>query len=141
MCRYKIRKPRKWKDAKEFEKIVNEYFESCYQMRTDENGNQYEVNITPLTVRGLAHYLGVHHDTLCEWQINRDDIADTIKEAKDICHQFMEDELLNKNRPTIGVLFSLKNNWGWVDKQEVETKNTNINTTLDINFVGDEDNN
>ena len=138
MCQYKLRKARKWKDAKEFERVVNQYFESCYQTRTDLAGNQYEVNIIPLTVRGLAHYLGVHHDTLCDWERTRPDISSTIKEAKDICHQFLEDALLDKNRPTIGVLFALKNNWGWTDKQEIESKNTNINSKLNIEFVGND---
>lgn len=120
----KIGRPRKIKNAKQLEKLINEFLES----RFDEDGK----NIQPLTMRGFCNYIGIVYDTLLEWEEKREDLTEPIKKLKEIVHEWCESQLYTNAR-TVGVIFALKNNWGWKDKTEVETKNTN--TTLNVEFT------
>lgn len=80
------------------------------------------------TVTGLAMAMGSGRKLLIEYedrglgenatQFERD-FRNTIKAAKETIQVFNE-ELLSGGAPAAGVIFSLKNNWGWVDKSEVE---------------------
>ena len=72
----------------------------------------------PYTVTGLAVALDTTRDTLIDYQ-KKDEFSDTIKRAKEMCHQYAEDSLFIGKNP-IGAIFNLKNNYGWQDKQEVD---------------------
>ena len=118
----KLGRPRKVKDAKELEKHINDYISSCYQIKTNEDGEEYMFNIKPVIMRSFCVFIGISYETLTEWEHNREDLAEPIKKLKEFCHAYMEEQLMNTKRPTVGVIFALKNNWGWKDKTEQEIK-------------------
>lgn len=136
-------KPLKFESVEEVENLILEYFESCMErwedydtyepVRTKSGGHkikdgayQYKpvkkkrlVKAKVPTVSGLAVALDTTRQTLLDYQ-ERDEYADTIKRAKQTIQAMVEALLTNGGAHPSGVIFSLKNNWGWVDKQELD---------------------
>jgi len=150
-------RPLKFKSVEDLEKKINEYFESCFEWQwfdelmrdkkgnimylTDKEGNpttikltkpiKKKVQIKPISITGLAVFLDTSRETLMDYQ-GKKKFSDTIKKAKEFCHNFVEDGLLSGMiNPTAGI-FNLKNNYGWVDKTEVDN-----NIKGDVTFVND----
>lgn len=127
----KIGRPKKFKTPQDLEKLINKFFESCYEKIIDENLKVTYKNIKPLTMRGLCVYLGIAYESLMRYSKNYgEEYSEPIKNAKQICQTFLEEELYNPKRPTAGVIFGLKNCYSndWKDKIETENKNINIDS-------------
>ena len=75
------------------------------------------------SITGLANYLDIHRDTLHEYSTQAS-YSDTIKRAKQKMEKYLEDHLYGNN--VTGIIFNLKNNYGWKDRQEIDA---NINVT------------
>ena len=75
------------------------------------------------SITGLANYLDIHRDTLHEYS-KQASYSDTIKRAKQKMEKYLEDHLYGNN--VTGIIFNLKNNYGWKDRQEIDA---NINVT------------
>ena len=102
----------KYKNEKTLKEGIDKYFAEC-----DEKEKPY-------TMSGLALSLGIDRATLVRYG-DRDSFANLIKEAKQkIEAQLEENALLGKGNSTF-TIFNLKNNYGWVDKQEQEVVTTN----------------
>ena len=99
-------RPMKFKTPKEIEDKANEYFKKC------------DIDEKPYTITGLAIALDTDRQTLINYE-NRDEFFDTIKKVKQKVENYAEERLFTGNN-TAGVIFNLKNNYGWVDKQEVD---------------------
>lgn len=125
-------RPAKYEDPKEMQKVIQEYFDEC-----SKEGKRP-------TVTGLAYIIGTDRKTLlryenneeCGWLTQYDDsvrvgFRDTIKDAKRFIESQYEDGLINDGKTPIGLIFTLKNNYGWVDKQEVVNTNNNIEVKLE----------
>jgi predicted transcriptional regulator len=97
---------------------INKYFAEC-----DEKGKPY-------TVSGLAYALGTTRRTLLDYE-EKDEYTHTIKSAKAKIERFNEEMLYSKDVSTTGVIFNLKNNYGWKDKQEIEAE---VNSDMTINI-------
>ena len=69
------------------------------------------------TITGLCVFLGITRETLMNYE-KREDFFGTIKIAKLIIENYAENELF-KDKGHVGVIFNLKNNFGWKDKQEI----------------------
>lgn len=110
-------RPMKFKTPSEIETKANEYFTMC------------DANDKPYTITGLAMALDTDRQTLINYE-NRDEFFDTIKKMKQKVENYAEERLFNGGN-TAGVIFNLKNNYGWVDKQEVEA-NVTANIEVDI---------
>lgn len=110
-------RPRKYNNIEEMEQTINKYFKYC-----DENKKPY-------TVSGLANALDLTRQSLLNYEEN-DEFFDTIKRAKSKIEQFAE-ECLFVGSNTAGVIFNLKNNYNWKDKQEIEA---NIESDVTINI-------
>lgn len=148
-------RPLKFKDIGELEKLIQAYFDDCdphmeevtewVEARTrkgdlmkDANGLNYLVEIThrvmtkqkPYTITGLALALDTSRETLLDYE-DREEFSDTIKKAKERCHNYVENTLLTGN-PT-GAIFNLKNNYGWNDKTETDitSKGESIKSVTD----------
>ena len=106
----------KFKSVKQLQDAIDAYFNEC-----EEKGK-------PLTVSGLAVALGTNRQTLLNYE-EKPAYIDTIKKAKAKIEAFNEELLYSKDVPTIGVIFNLKNNYNWKDKQEIEA---DINNEIDI---------
>ena len=97
-----------YKTPEELESKINEYFA------------EQEAKKEPLTMSGLAYFLGVDRDSLINYS-HREAFFGTVKRARDRVIAETESRLLKAGTPTVGCIFWLKNNAGWVDKQEIET--------------------
>lgn len=86
--------------------MIDDYFLGC-----DETGEPY-------TITGLALALDTSRETLLDYEV-KDQFSDTIKKAKLKCQNYTERFLYNGKNAT-GAIFSLKNNYGWRDKQETD---------------------
>lgn len=132
----KAGQPIKWKSPKELQDKIKEFYKWC------------EENDKRVTVSRLAWYLGTNRRTLLNyenadefgWLKNLDDktrkeYVHTIKKAKAFIESEYEELLYQKGSNT-GAIFTLKNNYGWVDKQEIvntDKKSTEDMTEEEIN--------
>lgn len=95
---------------------IDAYFADCDE-HTDSDGNPTK----PYTVAGLALWLNVDRLTLINYE-KRDEFFNTIKNAKLKIEQQLEEKL--HGSAVTGLIFNLKNNFGWKDKIE---KDVNLN--------------
>ncbi len=68
---------------------------------------------------GLALFLDIHKDTLNEYAKDPK-FSVSIKKARQKIEKYLETELYRGQGQVTGIIFNLKNNFGWVDKQETE---------------------
>lgn len=79
----------------------------------------HDVNVDLPTFEGLAIHLGVHRDTLYDWETKYAEFSDILERLK----QFQAKSLINKGlsgkyNPTIAKLILSKH--GYADKQEID---------------------
>ena len=98
--------PRKIKSVEELEEKIELYFTQC---KEEER---------PYTMSGLAYALDMDRRTLLNYS-SRSEFILTIKKARDRIQQYAEERLFGNN--VTGVIFNLKNNFGWEDKKQVES--------------------
>ena len=110
---------RKFKSVRQLQNAIDKYFKEC-----DEKEKPY-------TVSGLAYALDTNRQTLLNYEEKFPEFVDTIKNAKAKIEAFNEEQLYNRNVPTVGVIFNLKNNYDWKDKQEIEGINSEIDITIE----------
>jgi hypothetical protein len=95
----------------------------------EEYDRRFMTDQIPYTITGLALELDTSRETLLDYESGKYDnpefgeeltanFSDTIKKAKLKIHSYAE-RRLDGNNPT-GTIFSLKNNFNWVDKTEVD---------------------
>ena len=153
---YSPGRPMKFQDIDKLRAMILEYFEDAaphweeqteYIDRRDpksgkiviEDGKVVQDKVVrkvktkqkPLTVTGLAVALGTSRDVLLDYETTYSEkypeFSNTIKEAKEQIKAYAEESLFGTN--TAGVIFSLKNNWGFKDKYETE------NTNREVKFI------
>ena len=117
-------RPLKYNSVEEMQKDIDNYFAKC-----DEEKRPY-------TVSGLAYALGTTRRTLLDYQ-EKEEFSHTIKKAKTKIELFNEEMLYSKDVSTTGVIFNLKNNYGWKDKQEIEA-DVKSDVTINIELTDDE---
>jgi hypothetical protein len=125
-----VGRPLKFKAVEELDQAITSYFDRCdphvEQRLVDGGVNQNGETIwlkrgvlteqQPYTVAGLARALGIDRDTLINYK-KRDEFFGSVQAAYERCHEFAEQQLYGKSAS--GASFSLKNNWGWKDRQEL----------------------
>jgi predicted transcriptional regulator len=113
-------RPLKYTSVEDMQRDIDKYFAEC-----DEKQKPY-------TVSGLAYALGTTRRTLLDYQ-EKDEYSHTIKVAKAKIERFNEEMLYSKDVSTTGVIFNLKNNYNWKDKQEIEADVKNdVNITIEL---------
>ena len=80
----------------------------------DRHGEIVTYQVKPYTIVGLAQHLGTTRQTLLDYQ-ERDGFFDTIKNAKVKCEAYTVEQLFQP-KIAAGVIFNLKNNYGYTDK-------------------------
>ena len=108
---------RKFKSPKELERLVDEYFDSCFKEVPQKDGSIKRVPTRPQTITGLAVALGVCRRTLDNYKTYGEEFAEVIQKALNRCENFAEEKLFTQKN-VAGIIFSLKNNYGWKDKNE-----------------------
>lgn len=148
-----VGRPMKFATVQGLKQKIDEYFGDCdphigqkqvWMKKVDGKGYWATEEIIteqrPYTITGLALALDTNRHTLLNYQEREhypadldDDIAtefiNTIAQAKLRCHQYAEDHLFT-GRNAAGAMFSLKNNYDWVDESQVKHSGT-ISEDLD----------
>jgi hypothetical protein len=131
-----VGRPPKFANDGELQDKVNAYFESCFEELWEEDVNDEGATIwkpkydrhgeivkyqkEPFTITGLALYLDTTRETISDYEY-KPEFSDTIKRAKGRIENFTERQLFDKAaRNMTGIIFNLKNNYGWTDKTEVD---------------------
>ena len=100
-------RPAKYKTAAEMQKAIDAYFDSCVEDQKHP------------TITGLAMGIGfVNRQSLLDYANKGEEFSDTVKKAKAKVEDHLEQSLYGGQ--VAGVIFNLKNNFGWKDKQEHE---------------------
>lgn len=103
-------RPRLFTEHKAFSDDVDAYFAMC------------GVDSKRPTLSGLSYHLGFEdRETFSYYAKYGDDYSRTVKRAKLLIADWLEQRLTNKDTFTPGIIFDLKNNHGWKDKTEVES--------------------
>lgn len=129
-------RPLKFETVEELSERISEYFYSCdtnMKVMFTKEGDPIEVpDPKPYTISGLAYFLGTNRQTLLNYE-EREEFVDTIRAAKARIEAFVEESLWV---PKIaqGVVFNLKNNFGWKEQQDI-----NMSGELEINVSLDDD--
>lgn len=108
-----VGRPLIFKSEAELNDKIRQYFERC------------EIKDKPFTMSGLALWLDIDRTTLCNYG-KKDEYFNAIKRARAIVQASMEEKYLNGEVNVTAAIFSFKNNFGWVDKQEIKQEVTNI---------------
>lgn len=136
-----VGRPLKFKSVEELQEKIQAYFDYCDE-RVDvvptKDGKLIEVpNPRPYTVSGLAYFLGTTRRTLIDYEQREDEFSHTIRAAKGKIEAFVEESLWTPKIAS-GVMFNLKNNFGWVEKTELE-QNTKMDAKMVVKMEGDLD--
>lgn len=120
-----VGKPLRFKTVKALKEAIQDYFDYCdnrvVNVYVKDAGENIPVsNPAPYTMSGLAYTLGISRQTLLDYS-NRDEYLDTIKMARMRIEQDVETRLM-EGKAVAGAIFNLKNNFGWVDKSEIDNK-------------------
>jgi len=144
-------RPRKFKSVEELQEKIDAYFAECdphwvleeyYEWDTDrkiqEKKEKWELSKQiPYTITGLALALDTTRDVLLDYENSEDlkQFSYTIKMAKAKVHSFVERRLFDQ--ASTGAIFNLKNNFGWVDKNESVVRN--VNTEIPLEELNDDE--
>lgn len=138
-------RPPKFESPEQLQKLVDAYFAWCEphpEVFTEwlrpkktkiDKGKQIEIDDydAPMythdierlthkvsyTISGLALFLDTTRETLNQYE-NKPEFTDTIKSAKTKIEHELELSLYGNN--VTGIIFNLKNNYGWKDKTEID---------------------
>jgi hypothetical protein len=116
-------RPLLFKTPQAMQQAIDEYFAYCdnrtREVFVEKLGETIVIsNPAPYTMVGLARALGMDRRTLLDYA-KRDKFLLTIKDARLKVEEFNENQL-HEGRNAAGVIFNLKNNFGWVDESKVE---------------------
>ncbi len=124
-----VGRPKKYNTAEEMQEKIDSYFLSCFKPALDKKGkvmcnpltgNPILIQFKPFTMSGLADALDMSRQSLLNYKKN-DEFFDTIERARRKVEIYTEEKLFEKETCN-GSKFSLSNNFGWADKQEIEHK-------------------
>lgn len=114
-------RPPKFKNKEEMQEKIDKYFEECRKDRR------------PITFTGLAYAIGLSRQGLLNY--SKDErFFDTIKKAREYVEMTMEERLVGTSGIATGIIFNLKNNYGWRDKKDIDA---NVNTDIKVTLTDD----
>ncbi|EAK2850152.1 hypothetical protein DLK73_02105 [Campylobacter jejuni] len=103
------------------EELVSK-IESYFNERVVLKETKESIIFAPKTKVGLAVYLGITIQTLGEWEKDKD-FREIVSQAKQKCEMdILNHSLIGTYTPSVS-MFLLKNQHGYVDKQEVVSDN------------------
>lgn len=102
----------KYKTQEDLQKGIDKYFNDC------------DANERPYTISGLALALDVDRKTLINYG-ERDLFSTQIKKAKARVENMLEENLYRLGNNS-GIIFNLKNNYGWKDNIEVSGEQSQL---------------
>ena len=117
----------KYKSKEQLETAIDKYFKDCDKHKK------------PYTMSGLILSLDIDKETFYSYS-NKELFSTTIKKARLKVEAQLE-ECLYRPGNNSGIIFNLKNNYGWKDQQEIKTTNEieNLDTLADMLGFGKND--
>lgn len=112
----KAGRPKKYTEVELMQQKIDRYFKKC--------DNEHE----PYTITGLALALDLDRKSINNYAKDSE-FFPTIKKAKLRVENYLEKRLITSSSAT-GIIFNLKNNYDWTDKQQVEHSG-NINNPFE----------
>lgn len=113
----------KFKTAKELQDKIDEYFKKCDKRTVERFSNKIGLVLVnspePYTIAGLCLAVGLTRQSIINYG-KKEQFYDIIKEAKLRIEYDIERRLNDKDEFTPGLIFNLKNNYNYKDKQEVD---------------------
>ena len=101
-------RPRKWKTPEEMQAAVDKYFV------------EIEKTKEPPTIMGLVEACDFEdRKSLIDYAGYSKEFLHTVQKAKQKVEKYLETRLLTGHQ-VAGLIFNLKNNFSWVDKQEID---------------------
>jgi len=111
-----VGRPLAFRTVQELEEAIELYFMTdAYINVGAEEGGKEQARMYAPTMSGLALSLGVDRRTITNYA-NKDEFFPAIKKARSRVEVALEQRLYGQT--VTGVIFNLKNNFGWCDKQE-----------------------
>jgi hypothetical protein len=121
-------RPPKYETPEQMQRLIDLYFLACRVHQTEKAELLEELPIEDLeivndieciypTISGLAYTLDMTTEGLRNYG-TKDDFSATVKRAKQRVEMSLEQRLAGN--AVTGSIFSLKNNFGWKDKTEVD---------------------
>ena len=104
-------RPKLYTDVKTQSDIIDDYFENEAFMGEGDN------KVFAPTMSGLAYKLDMDRKSLLNYS-KEEKFLPTIKRARERVHQALEQRLYGNN--VTGIIFNLKNNFGWKDVKAQE---------------------
>lgn len=124
-------RPPHFDNAEEMQTAIDDYFDNVMsKYKLGENG----VEIGRPAVSELAYHLGMSTRSFVDYA-HKDEFSPTIKRARQRIEMELEKALFNGQ--VTGIIFNLKNNFGWKDKQEIESTNTHKHEITDFAGMSD----
>lgn len=112
-------RPMKYKTKEELQKVIDKYFMECDRDKK------------PYTVTGLALALDLDRKALITYG-EKEEFSNTIKKAKAKVERWLEENLVSGQGNATGIIFNLKNNYGYKDRQELDANvKQDIKVTLE----------
>lgn len=127
-------RPLKFKTVEELQRKIDEYFDFCDNRaikKVDKDGNEYMITSpAPYTMSGLARALDVDRMTIVNYG-HRDKFLIAVRAARARVEEDVESRMLETKNER-GAQFSLTNNFGWSNKQEIDhtTKGEKLPTPI-----------
>jgi hypothetical protein len=118
-------RPPIWETPDQLQAGIDLYFEVEAKVLVGYEDGEPIYALQP-TMSGLALSLGVDRKTITNYA-NKDEFFPAIKKARNMVENALERHLYGKN--VTGAIFNLKNNFGWVDKREVDNKSSDGSMT------------
>ena len=102
----KVGRPKAYTEVEKMQEKIDKYFNEC------------DIKKEPYTITGLALALDLDRKSINNYAKDSE-FFPTIKKAKLKVENYLEKRLINDSSAT-GIIFNLKNNYGWSDKQEIQ---------------------
>ena len=124
-------RPVKYKTPELMQIEIDKYFDGIVEYNESHEDTKHP------TVTGLAMSIDMTRKGLLEYCEKSDGFSNTIKTAKSIVEDYIEQRLYYGQ--ATGCIFNLKNNFGWKDKTEQEISGDYKISGIDVKFVDVED--
>ena len=128
---------RKYNNVEQLVDRIDDYFKSITKLVETDVVNQNDECYTTVSflerpsIFRLCRHCNITNETLLQYH-KLEGFTEAINYAKKVIEEFHVDMLADKNKATAGVMFQLKNNFGWKDATQIEQTNKNLNVDVDL---------
>lgn len=105
----------------DLEQKIKEYFAACdadVKVITDSKGSTKELH-KPYTITGLCYFIGISKVSLYVDWLHKPEYKEVFEEARLRVENYCEENTMIGQLNPVFSIFSLKNNFGWVDTQTI----------------------